>query len=356
MKNTFDTKTVFVRTALAAFCLVFGSVAVSVLAGETRAATIETNLQTGPFPWTKAQADTGAGKFAFAVFSDLSGGEREGVFEVAIEQLNLLRPELIMNVGDLIEGGTDDVAELAAQWDAFDERARRARAPLFYAGGNHDLTGEVLREVWRERNGPLYYHFVYKNVLFLVLDTEDNTAERMQEIHAARDKAVAIYKTEGPEAFARTEYATMPERSAGTVSAEQSRYFVEAIEENPGVRWTFVFIHKPAWEREGEKNFAAIEAALADRPYTVFNGHVQAYAYRQRHGRDYIQLATTGGEQFPKLGRSVDHVTLVTVDSEGVDIVNLLLSGILDKTGHVPLEGDHLCFEISVCGDDSKLN
>jgi len=356
MKNTFDTKTVFVRTALAALCLVFGSVAVSVLAGETRAATIETNLQTGPFPWTKIQADTSAGKFTFAVFSDLSGGEREGVFEVAIEQLNLLRPELIMNVGDLIEGGTDDVAELAAQWDAFDARARRARAPLFYAGGNHDLTGEVLREVWRERNGPLYYHFVYKNVLFLVLDTEDNTPERMQEIHAARDKAVAIYKTEGPEAFARTEYATMPERSAGAVSAEQSRYFVEAIEENPDVRWTFVFIHKPAWEREGEKNFAAIEAALAGRPYTVFNGHVQAYAYRQRHGRDYIQLATTGGEQFPKLGRSVDHVTLVTVDSEGVDIVNLLLSGILDKTGHVPLEGDDLCFETSVCGNDSKAD
>jgi len=354
MKNTFDTKTVFVRTALAAFCLVFGSVAVSVLAGETRAATIETNLQTGPFPWTKAQADTSAGKFTFAVFSDLSGGEREGVFEVAIEQLNLLRPELIMNVGDLIEGGTDDVAELAAQWDAFDERARRARAPLFYAGGNHDLTGEVLREVWRERNGPLYYHFVYKNVLFLVLDTEDNTPERMQEIHAARDKAVAIYKTEGPEAFARTEYATMPERSAGTVSAEQSRYFVEVVAEHPDVRWTFVFIHKPAWERQGEKHFAAIEAALADRPYTVFNGHVQAYAYRQRHGRDYIQLATTGGEQFPELGRSADHVTLVTVDDEGVDIANLLLSGILDKTGHIPLEGDDLCFEMSVCGNDSK--
>jgi len=148
----------------------------------------------------------------------------------------------------------------------------------------------------------------------------------------------------------------MPERSAGTVSAEQSRYFVEAIEENPDVRWTFVFIHKPAWERQGEKNFAAIEAALADRPYTVFNGHVQAYAYRQRHGRDYIQLATTGGEQFPKLGRSVDHVTLVTVDDEGVDIANLLLAGILDKTGRIPLEGDGLCFEISVCGNDSKSN
>jgi len=205
--------------ALVALCLLLASPAMPSWLREASAAAIETNIQNGPFPWTKTQTDASDGKFTFAVFSDLSGGEREGVFDVAIEQLNLLRPELIMNVGDLIEGGTDDVAELAAQWDAFDERANRARAPLFYAGGNHDLTGELLREVWRERNGPLYYHFVYKNVLFLVLDTEDNTPERMQEIHDARDKAVAIYKTEGPEAFARTEYATMPERSGNHAGA-----------------------------------------------------------------------------------------------------------------------------------------
>jgi hypothetical protein len=69
-----------------------------------------------------------------------------------------------------------------------------------------------------------------------------------------------------------------------------------------------------------------------------------------------LTFILTGGEQFPKLGRSVDHVTLVTVDDEGVDIANLLLAGILDKSGHVPLEGDDLCFETSVCGNDSKLD
>ena len=94
------------------------------------------------------------------MFSDLTGGEREGVFEVAVAQLNLLRPELILNVGDLIEGGSDDLAELDRQWDWFDERAGKARAPIFYVGGNHDLTGQVLRDVWEERLGARYYHFV----------------------------------------------------------------------------------------------------------------------------------------------------------------------------------------------------
>ena len=302
-------------------------------------------------PWTHEQFDASDDKFTFAVFADLTGGERDPVFEIAVAQLNLLRPELIMNVGDLIEGDSNDEAGLTAEWNSFDARAKQARSPVFYAGGNHDLTGDMLRNVWESRHGPRYYHFVYKNVLFLVFDTEDNTAERMQEIFELRNEAIAIYKSDGPEAFARTEYASLPERSAGTIGPEQSAYFQAAIANNPDVHWTFLFLHKPAWQREGEETFSAIEAALTDRPYTVFTGHVQAFGYEERNGRDYIRLATTGGEQFPKAGRSADHMTLVTVDDQGVDIAHLLLSGILDKTGQIPLGGQDVCFELVACGN-----
>ena len=50
----------------------------------------------------------------------------------------------------------------------------------------------------------------------------------------------------------------------------------------------------------------------------------------------------------------MDHVTLVTVDNDGVDIAILLLAGILDKTGHVPLDGDDVCFELVDCTDSKK--
>ena len=76
--------------------------------------------------------------------------------------------------------------------------------------------------------------------------------------------------------------------------------------------------------------FAAIEEALEGRPYTVFNGHVQAYEYEGRRGRDYIRLATTGGFHNSREGRAMDHVALVTVSERGVDIANLLMEGILD--------------------------
>jgi hypothetical protein len=310
----------------------------------------EHNITGNVLPWTNEAFDAANGKFTFAVFSDLTGGERERVFEIAVAQLSLLRPELIINVGDLIEGGSEDPEEIYRQWDSFDERAERALAPVFYVGGNHDLSGEVLQGVWDERLGHRYYHFVYKNTLFLVLDTEDNTPERTREIFEIRNAALAIVKEQGMAAFPTTEYATLPEQTAGNITAEQSAYFQKAIAENPDVLWTFLFMHKAPWERQDEPNFSAIEQALAVRPYTVFNGHVHAYQHIERHGRDYIRLATTGGVQFPKKGRSVDHVTLVTVDGDGVDIANLKLSGILDKTGHIPLEGDDVCFEAAVCG------
>jgi hypothetical protein len=123
----------------------------------------------------------------------------------------------------------------------------------------------------------------------------------------------------------------------------------DAINANADVRWTFLFMHKAPWLREDQDTFTAIEDALAKRPYTVFHGHVHSYEYLNRKGRDYIQLATTGGSQGPWGDRSVDHVTLVTVDGDDVDIANLLMEGILDKTGHIPLNGDELCFEASRC-------
>ena len=302
-------------------------------------------------PWTNENFDSSDDKFTFAVFSDLTGGEREGIFEIAVAQLSLLRPELIINVGDLIEGGTEDLGEIEGQWNSFDERADRASAPIFYVGGNHDLTGAVLQGVWDERYGHRYYHFVYRNVLFLVLDTEDNTLERALEIFEIRNRALEIVQEKGMEAFPQTEYANLPEQSAGNIGAEQAQYFQDILAANPDVRWTFLFMHKAPWEREDEQNFAAIEQAMADRPYTVFHGHLHTYRHEERFGRDYIQLATTGGVQFPDLGRSMDQVTLVTMSDSGADIANLLMEGILDKTGHIPLGGDEVCFEAATCLD-----
>jgi 3',5'-cyclic AMP phosphodiesterase CpdA len=305
-------------------------------------------------PWTHESFDNDDDRFTFAIFSDLYGGERERVFGVAMAQLQLLRPELILNVGDLIDGGTTDLERLDREWDEFDAKLDGLKAPVFYIGGNHDLTNPVMRQFWEERYGQRYYHFVYKDVLFLMLDSEDFEEQRMNAIYEARAYALRVDAGEEPGVYEETEYYNMPERLTGAIRAEQASYFRQAIAENPSVRWTFLLMHKPVWRDETATEFQSIEASLGDRPYTVINGHFHSYSLTERNGRDYIHLSTTSGAQNPNDDMAFDHVTLVSMTDDGPSIANLRLDGILDKTGHVPLNGDDLCFQASACVDPDQ--
>lgn len=312
--------------------------------------TFQHQMGAGAVPWTREQVDVEEGRFAFAIFSDLNGGERPAIFDVAIAQLALLRPEFILSVGDLIDGGSEDRVVLQEEWDRFDARAARATAPVLHVGGNHDLTNQTMKDVFAERYGRTYYHFIYRNVLFLVLDSEDYTPERMRQIFLARDTAIKVMDGPHPEDARTMEYFRMPERVTGEIGTAQSQYFQRVIAEHPEVRWTFLLMHKPVWQGTDEAEFTAIESVLANRPYTVFNGHFHSYGHAVRNGRDYITLGTTGGSQSATDSMAFDHVTWVTMTSDGPVISSLRLDGILDKTGHVPAGGDTLCFQVSRCG------
>ena len=146
----------------------------------------------------------------------------------------------------------------------------------------------------------------------------------------------------------------MHERRTGEIGKEQSEYFLKAIADYPDVDWTFLFIHKPVWLRDDEPEFSAIESALSNRPYTLFNGHFHTYSHTVKNGRDYIMLGTTGGAQGENNDMAFDHVTLVTMTRDGPTIGNVRLDGILDKTGHIPAGGDNLCFQASKCKDTDE--
>ena len=59
-------------------------------------------------PWTPVAFNNDPAHFQFVVVSDRTGGVRPGVFESAIQKINLLQPEFVMSVGDLITGHTED--------------------------------------------------------------------------------------------------------------------------------------------------------------------------------------------------------------------------------------------------------
>jgi hypothetical protein len=311
-------------------------------------------LGRGPYPWNATPVPRQAGEFTFAIIGDLYSGERAGVFQVAVEQLRMLRPDLIMSIGDLIEGGTEDLARLKHELDSFDNRVVKAGIPFFHAGGNHDLTNPVMRKFWMERYGRTYYHFLYQDVLFLVLDSEDYNEERMWEIYKARAEAIKILDGPSPQEAQESAYFAMKERVTGEISPTQSEYFEKVLADNKDVRWTFLFMHKPVWQREAPGGLERIEKALGSRPYTLFNGHLHKYSHTLRNNRDYIMVATTSGGQDAKSDMAFDHITLVSVGKKEPSIVNLRLEGILDKAAKVPLGGDTLCFQASRCAGGVK--
>lgn len=252
-------------------------------------------VETAQKPWTNRSFDNDPDNFQFAIVTDRTGGHRPGVFGLAVDKLNLLRPEFVMSVGDLIEGYTEDEAELDAQWSEFNDILSALNMRFFYLPGNHDISNAVMREAWLRRYGRSYYHFRYRDVLFLAMDSND-----------AEDD--------------------------GAFSDEQIDYFRQVLADNQDVRWTLLFMHHPVWRYGLFNRFAEMEEALGDRPYTVFAGHVHRYQHDMRNDRRYYTLATTGGGsdlRGPKFGE-YDHVTWVTMSNEGPSVINLKLDGLID--------------------------
>ncbi|MHC4187677.1 MAG: metallophosphoesterase family protein, partial [Planctomycetota bacterium] len=104
-------------------------------------------------PWSHLEMNNEPNNFQFAIVSDRTGEHREGVFEDAISRLNLLQPEFVMCIGDLIEGYTEDEDTLNKEWDEIEGLVSKIEMPFFYVPGNHDIFDEQSLKIWKERFG-----------------------------------------------------------------------------------------------------------------------------------------------------------------------------------------------------------
>ncbi|HEX3872145.1 MAG TPA: metallophosphoesterase [Pirellulales bacterium] len=250
-------------------------------------------------PWTHLGLQNRPENFQFAIVTDRTGGHREGVFESAVSKLNLMQPEFVMSVGDLIEGGTNSGMSPDEQWKQFNQFVGRLEMPFFFVPGNHDLRDTSSISLWQNQFGRTHFHFVYHDVLFVTLNTED------------------------PPATSSTKY--------GNIGDEQLDWLEKVLRENSQVNWTIVFLHKPMWQYGPMANWDRVEKILGDRPRTVFAGHHHRYAVAKVGKYNYYALATTGGASKllgPEEG-SFDHVVWVTMTPKGPKLANLLLDGIL---------------------------
>lgn len=254
---------------------------------------IKHSVTTDKKPWTSDKPRFAPRDFQFVVVSDNTGTPRPGVFAEAMQKADLLQPAFIISVGDLIEGYVETKEELHAQWDEFMTYLEPLTVPFFFAPGNHDVGRQAWHDVYVQRVGPPYYYFLYQDVLFLILNSNDGA-------------------------------------NKGTgYSDEQLAWAKNVLEEHQDVRWTFVIQHKPFW-LTAPNEWKKAEPLFADRQHTFFAGHVHNYSYEERGNIQYVTLGTSGGGSRLR-GRAYgefDHVMWVTASDKGPKMASLALDGI----------------------------
>ncbi len=236
-------------------------------------------------------------KFSFAIIGDKTGGglNKWHVFDRSIDEINTLKPDFAIMVGDLIQGDTTNLEQLAAEWKEFWQHESDLIVPFLPLPGNHDITNPVMYDYWKEHLGRTYSAFVYKDCLFITLNTEEWHDPMHEEWDWEKD---------------------------GWFGAAQIKYVEDELARHTLVRHTFVMMHRPIWLYKNS-GWEQIEDALGDRPYTVFAGHYHNLTLHTRNDRRYFVLSATGGgltpQDAPEAG-AFDHYSIVTVDGDEVNV------------------------------------
>lgn len=256
--------------------------------------------------------------FGFVVFGDRTGGPPEGisVLAQAVADTNLLDPDLVFTVGDLVNGYNADEA-WKAQAAEFKATMQKLRMPWFPVAGNHDI-------YWRGKGpkpagehegnyeatfGPLWYAVQHKQCWFL-----------------------ALYSDEGNPA---TGEKTFDKPECQRMSEAQFTWLADTLQKAKGARHVFVFLHHPRWLSQYGDDWERVHALLAKagNVTAVFAGHIHRMRFDGvRDGIQYYTVASVGAFldfEAPQAG-FLHEYHVVTVRPTGISVAAIPVGTVID--------------------------
>ena len=227
-------------------------------------------------------------KFSFILVGDRTGSDSQSwqIFDQAIGEINLLRPDFVIMIGDIIEENPGRTTSIQSVWSEAVEHLKQLEMPFFIIPGNHDIWDRTSYQTWNQLLGSTYYSFSYKGCRFIILNSEES--------HIT-----------GEIGFGEKQLA----------------FLKEEIQSHRQARQLFLFFHQPVWlpSEKDKYHWSEIESLLDDTNYSVFAGHLHLLASKQHQGHRYLIVGPTGGKmrlaRNPNLG-FMHHYTWVTVEND----------------------------------------
>jgi hypothetical protein len=294
----------------------------------------------------------------FAILADRTAGAEWGekYLQRSVAELNRLRPELVLCVGDLVGGYTRSGEDYARDAGAVRTILDQLTMPWYAAPGNHDVdpgtrdpSDRRFEALYQHYFGPLYYSLDYGDLHFILLDSEESLASE----------------------------PLISDAQLTWLRNDLARTF-----ENKLIAHVFVVVHKPVW-RFPKANWDRVHALLTDfnrrpvvaiegaqdggggnggggtraaRVEAVFAGHLHTYIKDPpRDGIGYYVLSVTGGmiDQDRAAGQLQSYL-LVKVDAQGPHLA--LLEPFANEPDDFVLAADRAVLDQIAALDERQLN